>query len=180
MLRVLAVLSPTCPYCFEGYEMLLRMPLGPHCLVLWTANASRGLCGCAAERGHSDHRSAQYWEEANWPISTRLRPILDVGPYDPAKSAWDVYLLYRPGITWTDEYPPPPGDWTHNLPESEPERPRITAALLTRWSSTAATEFGSDPSAPFAGMVTLISQSGLRLRFLRAVGRGIGLDECRD
>jgi hypothetical protein len=32
--RVLVVLSPTCPNCLEGYEMLSRMPPGPKCLVL--------------------------------------------------------------------------------------------------------------------------------------------------
>jgi len=119
--------------------MLLRMPSGPNCLVLWTAMLPGDSADVAAERGHSDDRCAHYWEEASWPVSTRLRPVLGVGPYDPAKSAWDVYLLYAPGIMWTTEYLPPPTDWTHNLREYEPERNRITAALLTQWASTATT-----------------------------------------
>jgi hypothetical protein len=138
-LRVLAVLSPTCPHCFEGYEMLLAMPPAANCLVLWTAMLAGDSADVAAERGHFDHRCAQYWEDASWPVSTRLRPILGFGPYDLAKSAWDVYLLYPPGIIWTSESPPPPTDWTHNLKEYEPVRLRITAALLTRWTSTATT-----------------------------------------
>lgn len=136
-LRVLAVLSPTCPHCLEGNEMLSRMPAGPNCLVLWTAMLAGDSPDVAAEQGRSDDRCTQYWEEADWPVSTRLRPILGFGSYDPAMSAGDVYLLYPPGIVWTDEYPPFPTDWTHNLREHEPERPRITAALLTHWASTA-------------------------------------------
>jgi hypothetical protein len=137
-LRVLAVLSPTCSHCLEGYELLMRMPSGPNCLVLWTAMLIGDSVDVAAEQGLSDYRCTQFWEEAGWPVSTRLRPILGFGPYDPSKSAWDVYLLYPPGITWTvAEYPPRPTDWTHNLREHEPERSRISAALLTRWASTA-------------------------------------------
>ncbi len=30
--------------------------------------------------------------------------------------AWDVYLLYAPGVTWTDDQPPEPTFWMHQLP----------------------------------------------------------------
>jgi len=133
--RVLAVLSPTCPNCLEGYEMLSRMPPGPKCLVLWTAMLAGDSAAVAAER--SGHRCAHYWEEEDWPVSTRLRPILGFGPYIPEMSAWDLYLLYPPAIVWTNEYPPLPSDWSHNLREYAPQRPRITAALLAQWASTA-------------------------------------------
>ena len=62
--------------------MLLRVPLGPTCLVLWTAMLPGDSAGVAAERGHSDDRCGHYWEDASWPVSTRLRPILGFGPYD--------------------------------------------------------------------------------------------------
>jgi len=134
-LRVLAVLSPTCPRCLEGYEMLSRVPEGPNCLVLWTAILAEDSADVAAEQGRADHHSSQYWEEEGWPVSTRLRPILGIGPYDPEMSAWDVYLLYPPGSLWTGGNPPSPTDWTHNLRQNEPARPRITAALLDQWAS---------------------------------------------
>jgi hypothetical protein len=60
-LRVLAVLSPTCPQCLEGYEMLSGMPAGPKCLVLWTAMLVGDSADIAAERGGSDHPCAHYW-----------------------------------------------------------------------------------------------------------------------
>ena len=74
----------------------------------------------AAERGRSDHRCTHYWEEEDWPVSTRLRPILGFGPYVPEMSAWDVYLLYPPAVVWTNEYPPLPSDWSHNLRDYAP------------------------------------------------------------
>jgi hypothetical protein len=30
-------------------------------------------------------------------------------------SAWDVYLLYAPGVKWTGEHPPAPTFWMHQL-----------------------------------------------------------------
>jgi hypothetical protein len=134
--RVLAVLSPTCPDCLEGYEMMVKMPTGPRCLVLWTAMLPGDSTGAAAQHGLADHRCTHYWEDQGWPVSTRLRPLLGLGPYDPGRSVWDVYLLYPSGILWIDEHLPPPSDWTHNLGEHGPERSRITAALLDDWSST--------------------------------------------
>jgi hypothetical protein len=32
------------------------------------------------------------------------------------RTAWDVYLLYPPGITWKGREPPRPGFWMHQLP----------------------------------------------------------------
>ncbi len=30
--------------------------------------------------------------------------------------AWDVYLLYAPGVTWIEDEPPEPTFWMHQLP----------------------------------------------------------------
>ena len=32
-------------------------------------------------------------------------------------TAWDVYLLYPPGVRWDDAKPPQPAFWMHQLPE---------------------------------------------------------------
>ncbi len=32
-------------------------------------------------------------------------------------TAWDVYLLYPPGVRWDDSEPPQPAFWMHQLPE---------------------------------------------------------------
>ena len=135
--RVLAVVSPTCPECLAGYELLSRMSPTVTCLVLWTAIKDGDSVSAVAMLIGADQHFAHYWEDEGWPVSTRLRPLLGLGPFDPEKSAWDVYLRYSPGITWTNEDVPMPSDWTHNFRDLDPERPRITAALLASWSSTA-------------------------------------------
>jgi hypothetical protein len=134
-LRVLAVLSPTCPDCIAGYELVSQMPAGPTRMVLWTAMREGDSADVAARLIGSDRRCSHYWETEGWPVSSRLRPVLGLGPYDPELSVWDVYLLYRPGINWTGGDPPVPSDWTHNLHEDAPRRPRISSTLLTSWSS---------------------------------------------
>ena len=32
-------------------------------------------------------------------------------------TAWDIYLLYPPGVRWDGEEPPQPAFWMHQLPE---------------------------------------------------------------
>jgi len=31
--------------------------------------------------------------------------------------AWDLYLLYPPGLRWDDELPPIPAFWMHQIPD---------------------------------------------------------------
>ena len=95
--RVLSVLSPTCPNCLEGYRLVSQMPAGPTSLVLWTAMLDGDSSLAATDQIGSDRRSTHYWEGERWPVSTRLRPVLGFGPYDPEMSAWDVYLLFPQG-----------------------------------------------------------------------------------
>jgi hypothetical protein len=38
--------------------------------------------------------------------------------------AWDVYLLYAPGITWERQQPPQPSTWMHQLPSSTHADPK--------------------------------------------------------
>ena len=134
--RLVAVLSPTCPHCLEGYHLVRRMSAGPTCFVLWTAMLDGDSVGTAMDQITSDQRCINYWEDEGWPVSSSLRQVLGLGPYDHRRSVWDVYLLYRPAIVWTGASPPLPSEWTHNLAEpAAPDRPRISAALLSRWSS---------------------------------------------
>jgi DNA-binding NtrC family response regulator len=62
-----------------------------------------------------DHTVRHYWEEDGWPVSTRVRSLLRIGPYDPTQSAWDVHLLYRLGAEWDGNTPPLPTTWAYNL-----------------------------------------------------------------
>ena len=40
-------------------------------------------------------------------------------------SAWDVYLLYAPGVGWSEELPPEPTFWMHQLPSTKGARPGL-------------------------------------------------------
>ena len=33
-------------------------------------------------------------------------------------TAWDIYLLYAPGVLWVEDQPPQPTFWMHQLPAS--------------------------------------------------------------
>ena len=57
----------------------------------------------------SDDRIDHSWDK-NRLLSQAFLPILNL-----KGQAWDVYLLYAPGVTWTDE-PPRPTFWMHQLP----------------------------------------------------------------
>jgi hypothetical protein len=44
------------------------------------------------------------------------------------EDAWDVYLVYDPGVRWEDELPPAPQFWMHQL--GPPEKPRVKGIYL--------------------------------------------------
>jgi hypothetical protein len=58
----------------------------------------------------NDPRVAQLWD-----------PERDMGELSArtlglSSTAWDVYLVYPPGVTWDAEIPPLPTFWMHQLP----------------------------------------------------------------
>jgi hypothetical protein len=79
-------------------------------------------------------KARHYWEEEGWPVSARLRPMLGIGPYDPTRSAWDVYLLYDGTAMWVPGRPPAPVAWAYNTQADLPAGERLDAVLLHRWS----------------------------------------------
>jgi hypothetical protein len=119
--RVLAIVSPTCGDCRAGPRLVLDA-VGERrtvsLFVLWTgmlAGDTAEAASSAAEQTGYDRKVWHYWEDEGWPVSTRLRAVLRIGPYDPTRSAWDVYLLYPNGPTWSGEDPPVPVAWAYNL-----------------------------------------------------------------
>jgi hypothetical protein len=59
----------------------------------------------------TDGNATHYWEESG--IVGRLfeKTLSIEGTY-----AWDVWLVYKPGARWDDEYPPEPDFAMHQLP----------------------------------------------------------------
>lgn len=61
----------------------------------------------------SDARARHFWDR-HGVLSPLFRPVLGLPAEWPA---WDVYLAYPPGATWTD-VPPAPAFWHHQLGDS--------------------------------------------------------------
>jgi hypothetical protein len=87
----------------------------------------------AAFRFSTEPRAMHFWEDEGWPFSTRLRHVLGIGPYDPARSAWDVYLFYDRGIEWGDGDPPAPTSWAYNTLDDLPGAARLSGPLVHDW-----------------------------------------------
>jgi hypothetical protein len=57
------------------------------------------------------------WWDGGRTVGRLFAPLLKL----PRKMAWDVYLVYAPGIEW-GEVPPIPTDWMHQLRDADPAR----------------------------------------------------------
>jgi hypothetical protein len=140
-LRVVSLVSPTCDQCFAGLKLVFDVigaTPGVAVFVLWL-NMLEGDTSQAARRAANDvgvdGLVKHYWEEEGWPISTRVRSVLGIGPYDPTQSAWDVHLLYRRGAEWDGADPPPPTAWAYNLLDDLGAGARLSATVVRSWLS---------------------------------------------
>jgi len=87
----------------------------------------------AANEGHvaaattttRDPRILHYWDGQGVTL-TAFRAPLGI-----TTDAWDVYLLYRPGVRWEGATPPAPDYWMHQLQAlSSSAFPPLDAAVL--------------------------------------------------
>ncbi|MFQ5951394.1 MAG: hypothetical protein ACE5KH_04860 [Candidatus Geothermarchaeales archaeon] len=114
--RVLAILSPTCPPCLYGKEVMKEI------FDEFSTDKLRGfvvwipmLTGDDAEsaffagRDLQDPRVVQGWG------SERLTGQLFDKALNLRRTAWDVYLLYASGVVWEENQPPSPTFWMHQL-----------------------------------------------------------------
>jgi hypothetical protein len=72
------------------------------------AGANEGHVGPATATAR-DPRIAHFWD----PNGLELTAFRD--PLHMTVDVWDVYLLYPPGVRWTDSTPPVPAYWMHQL-----------------------------------------------------------------
>ncbi|MCH8816068.1 MAG: hypothetical protein IH957_13450 [Chloroflexi bacterium] len=68
--------------------------------------------------------------------------------------AWDVYLLYGPGVTWEQDGPPQPAFWMHQLgvevgvdPDLRLDATRLYRELIKLLGD------GVEPSSPNLGLI---------------------------
>lgn len=116
-IRVVALLSPTCPACQHG-QGVVKDVFGkfPHeqrmrGFIVWLpmlrTDDERAAGRYAA--AFTDDRVSQVWDRQR-ASGQMLAKTLGLN-----RTAWDVYLLYAPGVKWTAEAPPTPTFWMHQL-----------------------------------------------------------------
>lgn len=115
--RVVSLLSPTCPYCRSGHLVLTR---------LFRTVASEKVAGFLVwlpMLGSDDFTSALRQSEAlrdprivyeAWDAGKRSGEAF-ARTLKLERTAWDVYLVYAPGVAWDGDLPPAPSFWMHQL-----------------------------------------------------------------
>jgi hypothetical protein len=135
------LVSPTCDRCVAGLRLVLDVLAGADSVavfVLWLNmleedTAEEADRAATAFGVNGDGIVRHYWEEEGWPVSSRVRSVLGIGPYDPTQSAWDVHLLYRLGAEWDSHSPPRPTAWAYNLLDDLSVGQRLSATEVRRW-----------------------------------------------
>ena len=115
--RVVALLSPTCGECQKGQRVVQsvfsKYPADSRLrgFVVWLPmlpSDSEKAASVQAGR-FVDGRVAQQWN------GDRSAGKLVASTLGLKGNAWDVYLLYAPGVQWTGNSPPAPTFWMHQL-----------------------------------------------------------------
>jgi hypothetical protein len=120
-IRIVALLSPTCPECRSGHAVvggILKKFPSPRlqALLVWEPMRDGDSSTTAAEQAQTvrDTRISQGWDGGRH-IGKLFGAALDLH-----EIAWDVYLIYKPGITWEGQQPPHPTFWMHQLDGADP------------------------------------------------------------
>jgi hypothetical protein len=119
--RIVALLSPTCAECQSGHAVvggIMKKFPSPNlqALLVWEPMRATDNRAAAAEQAATvqDARISQGWNTSR-DVGHLFGATLDLN-----EIAWDVYLIYKPGITWEGEKPPHPTFWMHQLDEADP------------------------------------------------------------
>ena len=114
--RVVAFVSPTCLVCQYGAGALrVVFDLGQQDnvagLVSWIPMMDADDRDVATtEAAHLDLAGVEHFWDGERELGDAFSKMLGL-----TCSAWDVYLLYAPGITWAGDAPPEPTFWMHQL-----------------------------------------------------------------
>lgn len=126
-LRVVALLSPTCGICQKGQRVVesvfSKYPNDARLrgFVVWLPMLPTDTEKYAGAQAAAfvDQRIAQHWD------GERSSGALLAKTLGLNGTAWDIYLLYAPGVRWTGEQPPAPTFWMHQLREESGADQRI-------------------------------------------------------
>lgn len=121
-IRIVALLSPMCPGCQSGHavvDRVLKKFSSPElqAILVWEPMRRDDSPEAATEQADQvrDTRIWQGWN-ANKHVGELFGKTLDLHDI-----AWDVYLIYKPGIKWEAEQPPQPTFWMHQLQGVDPK-----------------------------------------------------------
>jgi len=120
--RVVALLSPTCPDCQSGHgvvgRVLKKFP-SPNlkAILVWEPMRDGDDATSATQQAETmqDIRISQGWDGGQ-NLGKLFGQTLDLH-----QIAWDVYLVYKPGIKWEGPQPPRPTFWMHQLEGADPK-----------------------------------------------------------
>jgi len=119
--RVVALLSPTCPGCQSGHAVVSRVlkkfPSPKlQAILVWEPMRDGDNAATATQQAENvqDVRIVQGWD------GSRNLGKLFGDTLDLHQIAWDVYLIYKPGIKWEETQPPRPTFWMHQLEGVDP------------------------------------------------------------
>ena len=120
--RILALLSPTCRGCQSGHATIAKVlgkfsSLKFQAILVWEPMVEGDSPEAASRQAATlrDLRIVQGWNE-NRNLGRRFGETLDLHGV-----AWDVYLVYKPGIRWEGEQPPQPTFWMHQMNGADPK-----------------------------------------------------------
>ena len=114
--RVIALLSPTCGVCRKG-QRVVESVFSKYAdqrlrgFIIWLPMIPSDSEETASTQAKTfdDPRVVQHWD------GDRVIAKLMAKTLDLKRDAWDVYLLYAPGVQWTGDQPPAPTFWMHQL-----------------------------------------------------------------
>jgi len=119
--RIVALLSPSCPGCQSGHAVVgrvLKKFSSPElqALLVWEPMRSDDSRAAATQQAEKV-RDARIWQ--GWNGNRNLGNLFE-RTLHLHETAWDVYLLYKPGIKWEGQDPPAPTFWMHQLTDANP------------------------------------------------------------
>lgn len=124
--RVISLLSPACPYCVKGFEVLKTVisPLDAKSVtaqIVWMPMVAGDQPKLAKQLSQSwqDPLVSHSWDSERV-LGNEFQKVLSL-----TRTAWDIYLIYKPGVVWEGTMPPKPTYWMHLLSEDSGADPAL-------------------------------------------------------
>ncbi len=115
--RLLTIFSPTCLLCQYGqgvirelYEKIDAKMLKGFSIWLPIMDGDNLVSADLQSEKFTGDRITHVWDPERL-LGNQFAKALNLKGI-----AWDIYMLYAPGVTWNSDVPPEPAFWMHQLP----------------------------------------------------------------